>query len=168
MSWLRKNWLLVASCIIVLCIAGCISSVDPATGHRLYQLDPNNGIVKFVDFVLGAVPVVAPAVTGILSVFFPYAVPVVTAIGGILAGVAAMWKNLKPKVTQAQTLATQATNLLGAGIEAFEHYKTTNPEGWECLRKKFAALLPKNSPANLDIVLREMELLLNLPKDTGV
>lgn len=145
-EWLRKSLWVVVPVVLTVGIVSCIARIDPATGQKTYVIDPN--WAGLLDSTAKVAEVIAPAATVAASIFFPGAVPLITLIIGAVGGLVGMWKNLKPKVAQAQTLAQQTNNVLTELVNALETYKETNPDAWKTLSTELEKRIPKGSTAD--------------------
>jgi hypothetical protein len=130
---------------LILAMYGCITTTDPATGQKVTVIDPDwsNWLTGAANAAEGAKPVLIA-----LSAIWP---PLALAVG-IITGLVAAWKNLKPKVTQAQSQANQFYNLLGALVIGIESFKKENPADWTKLETKFLALIGPKAEAVIRIL----------------
>lgn len=162
MFWLRRNWLFIVVIIVLLGIVGCIATTNPATGQKLYVIDPNSDFAKFMVWEANAVPTVTPLAVGATSILFPIATPIVAAILGLLGGLGGAWKAMSSKLTTANTSVAQISNVLEASVVALQHYKDTNPDGWKEISDKLAGALPKETKQTINGALESIQTLLRL------
>lgn len=118
--------------IVLMCLlslSGCVATIDPTTGGKLYSLDPN------------AVSIIEPIVKGgltigaILATIFPGSSIITVGLAAI-GSIFATWKRMKPRVTKAQGRAELCHTSTAALVTAIEEYKKIDPKGWEALKKE--------------------------------
>lgn len=118
--------------VVLLAIAGCVTTTNPATGEKNVALDPNSAIVTIGEAAAEGVAAVAPFLgpTGIL-------------IGGIAAGALGAWRKIKPSLTAAKTEAEQYHAAAAATVTGLEAFKESNPEAWAAIGTKIQEQLTK-------------------------
>ncbi len=141
---------------VVVVLSGCVAvpkSADPNDGTRKV-LDPNNPTLKSAEAT-------AEGVGGLIALMgFP-------ALGGLLTGAVGLWKQLKPKIVEAQkkadeaerkeALAQAAAQTMANGIEEL---KTVSPDSWTKLKPIYVDML-KTAPT-IEAFIRELR---GLPVD---
>jgi len=120
--------------VIVLClgVAGCIKSEGPG-GETYYRVDPNIAAEVERDVAVGITILQA------LSIIWPELLPagLLIATGGGLA----VWKKLKPQLTEAQTRQALYYATTEGVVGAIEQFKETNPTEWKKLKKQLDDLV---------------------------
>lgn len=119
MSW--KKCVLLGIAIGLLAYAGCRVVTDSATGVSTYSVDPT---------IANTVEGVAQVGVGVL----PFLGGVGAVAASILGGALTVWRRVKPKLTEANTLATQTKVTAETLVAAIESLKTSSPESWEKLK----------------------------------
>lgn len=109
--------------LLAVSLAGCIKGTDPETGKPTWKVDPN--AVAKVEKQVDA----AAVILQILSALWPVLIPVATGVGGALA----VWHNVKPKLTDAQTEAKLYHTLGQATILGIDKFKELHPKEWSDL-----------------------------------
>jgi len=138
---MRAKWIVIVMIMmIVLFVAGCVESTNPATGAKLYQLDPNTA--AFLDKVAEGANV-AEIGGNALSVFWPIA----GLIAGIAGGLVGMWRRLKPQITKAQEEADLYYNTAAGVVASIEKFKAEYPEDWEKLEVELTKLIGERAEA---------------------
>ena len=136
-----KGWVLVV-CVLSL-TAGCVTSVDPATGEKTYAVDPN--MSTQVEGVAQAVGSLASLLgsTGAL-------------VGGVILGAVGAWRKVKPSLTEARTQAEHYHAATTATVEAIEQFKESAPEAWTQLGELIDGRLSKQGidPKTVENVIR--------------
>jgi hypothetical protein len=107
--------------LATLAITGCRVVTDATTGVSTYAVDP-----AIADTVEG----VAQVGVGVL----PFLGGAGAVAASILGGALAVWKKMKPKLTAANTLATQTKMTAETLVAAIESLKTSSPESWTKLK----------------------------------
>ena len=122
-----KKWILIN--VVLLVVAGCVTSLDPETGATLYSLDPN--VVTTIE------PLVEGGLTigVILATLFP-GISIITSLVTLATGIFGTWRKLKPQVTKAQDRATLMHTGVTSLVVAIEELKKASPESWEKLKNK--------------------------------
>lgn len=117
---------IILTCILLMLMGGCLSSIDPFTGEKKYRLDPNETAVweKRGEAAVG--------IAGILSTFWPALLP----FAGYGAHAIKAWKTVKPKLEQAQTEADMYHTSTRSIVLAIDEFKKSNPEDWAKLKDK--------------------------------
>jgi hypothetical protein len=128
---MRKTWLVIFSVIwvsIACCLAGC----------GLMQTQDDGTFVVDVEKVeqLDAAATTAEA-AGQIAILSSMWLPVLGPIGGLLVGAAGAWRNMKPKVEQAQSEAEIATAAGEATSSAIDAFKEKYPDDWAKLEAFF-------------------------------
>ena len=115
----------IVAIVLALLVVGCVTSLDPETGEKLYGLDQNTvgGIESLVETSL--------TIGTVLAVLFPMIIPALTLAGGIYG----TWKKIKPQVVKAQDRATLMHTGVTSLVVAIEQLKKQSPETWEKLKK---------------------------------
>lgn len=111
----------VLGVILTLIFAGCRVVTDATTGVSTYSVDST-----IADTVEG----VAQVGVGVL----PFLGGAGAIAASILGGALTVWRNMKPKLTTANTLATQTKVTAETLVAAIESLKTSSPESWEKLK----------------------------------
>jgi len=135
---MRMKWFVI--CLVLLFVAGCVESIDPVTGEKLVQLDPNT--VVFIDKLAEGARV-AEIGGGALSVFWPLA----GLVAGIAGGLVSMWRRLKPQVAEARKETELYYNTAGAIVAAIEQFKTDYPDDWGKLETQLEKLIGEKAEA---------------------
>ena len=120
-----KKTMLLLVVLIALCVAGCVESMDPATGETVYNVDPDAAakVERGVEAGIGVLQA--------LSIFWPELLPAGVVIG--LGGALATWRKMKPKLTEAQAREALYFATTEEIVTAIEQYKTDNPAAWKKL-----------------------------------
>jgi len=120
-------WCVVLLSLCMACV-GCIESTDPETGETLYNVDPNTAAKVEVGTEA------AVNIATILAAFWPVLLPV----AGAGAGALGAWRNMKPKLTEAQTKEELYYKSTASLVSAIETLKVKNPASWEKLKAALA------------------------------
>jgi hypothetical protein len=146
-KFMKKIFSVAVLSIMLVAFVGCIKSVDPVTGIANYSLDPNSAAK--VDVVLAAGQGIGMAISSVAP-----------EIGGLLlaalAAGGAVWRNLKPKLTEATDKAQKYYDATSTTVSALEKFKTEYPEDWE----KLSPILEKCTGVEVENVIRALR---NLP-----
>lgn len=89
-----KKITICSVCIVcLLMLSGCTAIEDPTTGHVQYTFNP--AAVQFIDTVIADANGLAPAVGTATGILFPGAVPIISAIVAMIAGISGTWLKMK-------------------------------------------------------------------------
>jgi len=110
-----KNLIVLSACLLTL--AGCAGVMQ---GLHNFAADPN---------ATGAVETGAQDAISVL----PFLGPVGAAIAGILTGLLAAWRKIKPTLAAAKTEATQYHAAAASVVGAIEAFKAAYPDQWDNL-----------------------------------
>jgi len=116
-----KRWIVLA----VLCVAVCGCAVTQ-TGKPI--IDP-----EAVEAIDTAVSVVEPLSQTAVSLGLLW--PPAAVIGGILAGMAGVWRKMKPALQEAETERDVAELAGEATATAIEEFKKAHPDEWDSLSR---------------------------------
>lgn len=113
--------------VVLICLSGCIKSVDPETGQTTYRLDLDRTaeVEKHVETGI--------SIFSVLSTIWPSLLP----IAGIGAGIYGTWKKMKPKFEAEQNRAQMYYSIVDSGVKTIEDFKMAQPEKWDELEKKY-------------------------------
>ena len=119
-----KKLIVCVVMLAVLCVAGCITSVD-SEGKKTYRIDPNES-AKYEGGAEGVA-----ALLQALSPFVPY---VGTGSLAILTALGIYRGKIKPKLETAQTEADLYHTSTHTLVAVIEEIKVKQPELWEKLK----------------------------------
>ena len=126
---------------MLLCVflVGCVTSIDPVTGGKLYAVDPNTSAA------LQQVGEAAAGFLAIASIWWPALLPIAGYIGGAIR----ISKKLSPKLTKLQTEAQIYHTAALSTTLGIEEFKKLYPDEWTKLEKELDAIKDKVvSPAD--------------------
>jgi len=119
MSSRRILWMVVVVGVAV-GMWGCIKAVDPETGQIVRIVDPN--VAATGEAVVQGVATAAPLFG-----------PVGVGIGGVLTGLLAGWRAMRPSLTRAQAKSKQYYAVAASSVSAIEAFKEASPDQWDKL-----------------------------------
>ena len=125
-----KKWIMV---LLLVFISGCVYTTDP-TGRTAVSIDPNTAAT--IDKIAN-VAETGVAIGGGVSVIWPP----ITLICGIIGGLVAMCRNLKPKVTAAISSEAFTYNVASSIVTGIEKFKAVHPESWGMLEDKLRSVI---------------------------
>lgn len=131
----RKWILFMIVSAVLLFVSGCLMRIDPITGERTYQIDPN-AIPAYEETAEAAIGILA-----ILSTIWPVLLPAV----GIAAGVYGTWKKVKPQLATAQSEAAMYHTATKSVVTAIENFKINNPKEWLILEERLKKAIGPNA-----------------------
>jgi hypothetical protein len=136
---------MVVSAVCLVAVAGCLTSIDPATGQRTYALDPNSPAVAIGEMVGTGAGAIAPFLGGTWGL-----------VVGAIAGLAAAWAKIKPSLTQARTKADHYYAATASVVTAIEEFKKSSPDAWLKLETAINEQLTKQGvdPKTIENVIR--------------
>lgn len=138
---MRFAWM----CVLLVLVVGCVKTVDPNTGQTLVGLDPN---------IPAIVEPIVQAGAGLAPLFGPIG----AAIGGVLVGILAAWRKIKPSLVAAKAEAEQYHAAASAVVTALEEFKGTNAEAWKEIGLYISQQLTKQGidPKTIENVIRAL------------
>ncbi len=128
---MKKQMLTLVVCMILAVgVAGCVTGTDPVTGQEQVLIDPN------VASQAEAGAEVATAILELLTPFFSWAFPALTALAAGLG----IWRKMKPQLVKAQSEAEMYHSVASSTVLGIEEFKKLYPDEWGKLVMKLDIL----------------------------
>jgi len=132
---MRKQVLLMMA--FGLLAAGCVSTIDPVTGHKSYGLDPK--AAQTIDTAAGTVEAVGGPVAVGIGAIHPAAGAIAGVIVGVLTGLAGAWRKWRKPLAEKSELLDKVAAGARAAADVIDEVVKPNLAAWAQARAKLKA-----------------------------